>query len=91
MQTHDLKSWPEFFAPILDGSKKFEVRNNDRGFHKGDILNLREWDDRKGVYTGRSIKKKVTYVLEGGGQGFIAPRAGIHRNFVVLSLDEVAE
>lgn len=88
MTIHDLKSWPDFFAPILDGSKKFEVRNDDRHFHTGDVLNLREWDDRKGVYTGRSIKKKVTYILEGGGQGFIAPRAGIGRHYVVMSLED---
>ncbi len=89
MKMHDLKSWPEFFAPLADGTKAFEVRNNDRHFNVGDVLHLREWDDRNGTYTGRSIKKRVTYILEGGGSGFIAPRAGIFRNFVVMSLADV--
>jgi Domain of unknown function (DUF3850) len=89
MSTHDLKSWPDFFAPILDGTKTFEVRIDDRGFKVGDILNLWEWDDRKRAYTGRSIQKRVTYLLEGGGPGFIAPRAGLQRNYVVMSLADV--
>jgi Domain of unknown function (DUF3850) len=87
--THDLKSWPDFFAPVLDRTKTFEVRNNDRLFCVGDILHLREWNDRDGTYTGRSIKKRVTYILQGGGAGFIAPRAGVHRHFVVMSLTDV--
>ena len=86
MTTHELKSWPDFFAPLLDGSKTFEVRKNDRHFNVGDVVHLREWDDRKGAYTGRSIKKRVTFILPGGGGGFIAPLAGVYKDFVVLSL-----
>jgi Domain of unknown function (DUF3850) len=85
--THSLKIWPEFFAPVLDGSKKFEIRINDRHFKVGDILNLREYDDRKGTYTGRSVMKRISYILEGGGAGFIAPRAGLHRQYVAMSLE----
>ena len=90
MTTHDLKSWPEFFAPVLDGTKKFELRINDRNFNVGDTLRLREWDDRKAIYTGRSIQKRVTYILEGGGSGFIPPRVGLTRKYVIMSLDDVA-
>lgn len=88
MQVHELKSWPDYFAPILDGSKNFEVRINDRGFNVGDIVRLREYDDRKGIYTGREIKKKITYILAGIGQGGIAPLAGIHSKYCVLALSE---
>jgi Domain of unknown function (DUF3850) len=91
VSTHDLKSWPDFFAPILDGTKTFEVRIDDRGFKVGDILNLWEWDDRKRAYTGRSIQKQVTYILKkGSGQGGIAPRAGLQTGYVVMSLADVA-
>lgn len=29
MRTHTLKTLPSFYAAIIDGSKTFEVRNND--------------------------------------------------------------
>jgi hypothetical protein len=41
---HALKCWPEFFAAILGGQKRHEVRHDDRGFKVGDRLLLREWD-----------------------------------------------
>lgn len=86
MQVHDLKSWPEFFAPVFSGEKTFELRNNDRGFHVGDVLHLREWDDRKGVYTGRSVRKRVTYMIDGIGPGGITPVKGLSRGYAILSL-----
>lgn len=64
--THELKSWPEFFVPVLRGVKNFEVRVNDRNFHVGDVLWLHEWEPGEtigdGRYTGRSLRRKVTYV-----------------------------
>jgi hypothetical protein len=40
---HELKIWPQYYCRIEDGSKTFEVRNNDRGFQPGDEVVLREW------------------------------------------------
>lgn len=40
---HELKTWPEFFGPILKGEKTFEIRANDRKFNVGDVLILREF------------------------------------------------
>lgn len=64
MTQHELKTWPEFFEPILSGDKTFELRHNDRGFRVGDILWLREWDQDSG-YTGRELFVKVQYILSG--------------------------
>ena len=61
---HELKTWPDFFNPVLTGETNFELRYDDRGFHAGDILRLREWD-RKNGYTGREIRLVVTYLLCG--------------------------
>lgn len=77
---HELKTWPSSFQAILDGSKTFEFRRNDRGFKVGDVLHLREWgiqacadQDEPGfhssAYTGRELFVTVTYLLGGGGFG----------------------
>lgn len=46
-QTHDLKCWPEFFRPLCQGIKTFEVRLNDRNYQVGDTLQLWEWKPEK--------------------------------------------
>lgn len=69
MAMHELKTWPEYFAAILDGTKSFEVRYNDRSFAVGDVLHLREWDPDTSAYTGRSRIVDVTYLMPGGEWG----------------------
>jgi len=86
MTTHELKSWPEYFEPILNGAKTFELRNNDRDFHVFDRLWLREWEPKTKNYTGRECFRDVTYVLEGIGPGCIEPHKGLLRGYVILSL-----
>lgn len=41
--THQLKVLPPYMDALLAGSKTFEVRRNDRGYQRGDVLVLREW------------------------------------------------
>ena len=82
-RVHELKTLPEFFGPVRRGEKRFEVRRDDRGFRKGDILRLREWDGAS--YTGRSIDVRVTYVLED------AERFGLMTAYVVLSIEPVTQ
>lgn len=70
MARHRLKTWPCYFEPVLSGLKKFEIRNNtDRGFQKGDVVILAEYDptsyhstDSSGGYTGRTAMGEITYV-----------------------------
>jgi hypothetical protein len=73
-QEHELKTWPEFYIPIVSGEKTFELRRDDRGFKVGDILRLREWRRLRivdgiaqGEYTGRETRRYVSYVLSGMG------------------------
>lgn len=80
--THELKTWPEFWDAVSSGEKKFEVRKNDRGFQKGDLLILMKYDPKKGRdgdyvrhITDNSpyrVEKRIKYVLSGGMFG-IAP------------------
>lgn len=90
MTTHDVKSWPDFYSPVLSGEKTFELRNDDRHYKVGDILNLREFDDRSGKYTGRSLKKRITYVLTTSGSGAITPYHGLVRGYAILSLKDIS-
>lgn len=59
---HQLKIKQKYFNDIIDGIKRFEVRNNDREFCVGDILGLNEVDEG-GVETGSCTLAEVTYVL----------------------------
>lgn len=63
MQIHRLKTWPSYFAAVVDGSMPFQVRRNDRDFQVGDKLELREWDPAKGQYTGRSAFVRVVSIF----------------------------
>lgn len=40
MNHHDLKIHPEHYNNVKDGTKTFEIRENDRGFQKGDTVSL---------------------------------------------------
>ncbi|MCH7253554.1 ASCH/PUA domain-containing protein [Clostridioides difficile] len=59
---HELKILPQYFKEVVNGNKNFEVRKNDRGFKKGDLLVLQEFDGRE--YTGLETRKEITYVLD---------------------------
>ena len=86
MKTHELKIWPEFFDAVRTNAKRFEVRIDDRGgFHVGDELWLREWDRVSKTHTGRELKRRVTFVMDGTTIGPFPPLHG----FAVLSIAEI--
>lgn len=62
---HELKCWPEFFQAIIDGRKPFELRRADRGYAVGHTLWLREWEPGSREYTGRELRRKITYMVTG--------------------------
>ncbi|WP_051663137.1 ASCH/PUA domain-containing protein [Alicyclobacillus macrosporangiidus] len=66
MATHELKTWPEYFEPLLHGEKTVELRKDDRGYAVGDTLILREYDPDTRQYTGRICTRTVTHILRGG-------------------------
>jgi hypothetical protein len=77
-KTHELKCLPVFFQQTWDNNKFFEIRENDRDFHIGDMVLLREWSNVAG-YTGREITDEITSVI-------VYP-AGLRDGYVVLGLD----
>lgn len=64
---NDLKILPQYFLPVFTGKKTFEIRYNDRNFHTGDFIRLREWSN--GEYTGNYVVKQITYILRDGMYG----------------------
>lgn len=86
MQTHDLKCWPNYYEAVERGEKPFEVRRDDRGFQKGDILRLWKYDHTRGYHTTKphgheraKIDRLVTWVLTGG-------QFGVEPGYVVMGL-----
>ncbi len=58
---HRVKCWPGYFAAIIDGQKRFEVRANDRDYQTGDTITLCEWDEAT-LYTGREVTFTIGYM-----------------------------
>ena len=77
---HELKIMSSFVRPILDGSKTFEIRENDRGFQRGDRIQFKvnsdDWTRRNSSIVCELEHKvfEITYVINGWGlkNGFVA-------------------
>lgn len=88
MREHILKTWGRYWDVVASGEKTFEVRRDDRGFQKGDVLVLRRCDDAPphyesegdaGRFSTRDLRKRVTWILTGG-------QFGIEPGYVVMGL-----
>lgn len=75
---HELKSWPDTFGAVLDGTKRHEVRKADRDYADGDTITLKEFipDDTQeegkpttGRYTGREWHGVIRYISVPGSFG----------------------
>ena len=77
--THDLKISKEYYQDVLLRFKTFELRRNDRDYKVGDILLLNEYDINDLKYTGRKLKRVITYILKGGNYG-------LDENFVIMGI-----
>lgn len=93
MSTHVLKVVPPYFEALVRDEKPFEVRLNDRGFQRGDVLHLREYNPAKCRFGsgcrdehcsawGATVVRRISFVYSGD------PRfGGIEPGFVVLGLE----
>lgn len=73
MKVHELKIKRKYCIEIIKGTKKFEIRLNDRDFKVGDILHLKEINDFNGHYTGFDTFVRVEYIHDGLGleEGYV--------------------
>ncbi len=58
------KTVPSLFNAVLKGKKTFDARLADFKCKPGDVIVLREWDPKTKTYTGRAIRRRVSYVLK---------------------------
>ncbi len=58
------KIWPSYFELVSSGKKKFELRLADFEVEEGDMLVLEEWNPKTKEYTGRTIEKKIEFVMK---------------------------
>lgn len=78
IQTHNLKTSPGYFEQVWQGLKTFEIRRDDRGFQRGDVVVLEEFDFHAACdcpnkarhnfttcekYTGRTITADIGCVI----------------------------
>ena len=83
-----LKISSSFVIPILDGSKTFEIRENDRGFQKGDRVQFNVVSDDWTCQNSSIVRElehrvfEITYVINGWG---------LKNGFVVFGISEVKE
>lgn len=83
---HELKTVPWSFQRIMDRTKRFEIRKDDRHFMIGDILHLREFipvgEDEdfpeKSSYSGQETFVRILFKTD------FEQRPG----FVVLSISD---
>ena len=81
--THELKILPNYFNDIMFGNKRFEIRKNDRDFHDGDKLILKEWSTLRNSYTGNEITALVDYIHYGNGD------FGLAEGYCVMGLTDI--
>lgn len=63
-KTHELKIQTDYFNAIINKSKTFEIRKDDRDFKVGDTLLLAEYDPKTQTYSGYHISREVTYITD---------------------------
>ncbi len=88
MSEHKLKTLSPYWDAVASGDKTFEVRRDDRGFQKGDVLVLEKFDGARARYVmdgygiaarPMTIRAEITYILTGG-------QFGIEPGYVVMGL-----
>lgn len=84
---HKIKILEQFADEIISGNKNFEIRKNDRGYQKGDLIWFEVADEYGNRRDGKRYTKhplhdklyEITYVLSGWG---------IEKDYVVLAIKQ---
>lgn len=82
MVLHHLKVWPRFYDALADGSKRYEVRKNDRNFAVDDVLVFHLWDPD----TATHLDSPILYAKV---LGIAEDLPGLMKGFVIMDISEV--
>lgn len=83
--THEIKLLAAFADAVLSGEKTFEVRYNDRGYQKGDLIKFKVVDNCFLLGIPHPLNDKqyeITYIIRGCNWG-------LKDGYVVFSIREV--
>lgn len=82
--THKIKIEEAYANAIIDGDKTFEIRYDDRGYQKGDLIEFNVIDNNAYEINHQLNDKTfvITYVLHGWG---------LRPDWCVFSIKEVSE
>ena len=83
MRVHELKILSDYADAIVAGDKTFEIRENDRGFQKGDFIKFRV-TDKTGISNNylHPINNKLYEIT------FVLSEWGLKNGFVALAIKE---
>jgi len=79
---HELKCWAVQYDATVAGKKLFEIRNNDRGFHRGDTLLLKRYYPDAEEYSGEISFYEITWIERG-------PSWGLPKDMVVMGIKQI--
>lgn len=86
MKVHEVKIRESYADAVLSGEKTFEIRNNDRGYQKGDRLKFYVTEDsnsfHKALHGLFEKEYEITYVHSG---------LGLAAGYVALAIKAVKE
>lgn len=70
------KILPEYFVAVQEGRKNFELRKDDDNAQVGDNLVLYEFENN--TITGRTLTRRITYVLRN------KPQYGLKEGYCII-------
>jgi len=88
MATIKKKIHPKYFELVKAGKKKFELRLADFDVKEGDILVLEEWNPETKEFTGRSIERKIGYILRFNLDDFGQKKGIEEKGLYVIQLED---
>lgn len=84
-RTHELKVQTQFWDDLWNFKTTAQLRQDDRQYRVGDVLDLREYNPQFG-FTGMNCKRRVTHILRHEDVPY-----GVRRGWCILSTAKMDE